>query len=264
MASDPYIIRGGAEGRARLRVLTAAMGPYTNPFLDSAEIPAGAGVLDIGCGGGDVTRELARRVGPRGQALGADIDAVKIALAREEPGDNVQFEVADVLTGALAGPFDVVYARFLLSHLTDPAAALRRMLALLKPGGMLLVEDVDFAGHFCHPPRASFDNYVRWYREAAQRRGADACLGAKLPAFVRDAGAVKIEPRAINPAACEGPIKHMAPMTLAAIADSLVAEKIAERGAIDADVADLEAAALDTAVFMSIPRIVQVRAFRAD
>jgi hypothetical protein len=56
----------------------------------------------------------------------------------------------------------------------------------------------------------------------------------------------------------------MAPMTLAAIADSLVAEKIAERGAIDADVADLEAAALDTAVFMSIPRIVQVRAFRAD
>jgi hypothetical protein len=105
---------------------------------------------------------------------------------------------------------------------------------------------------------------VRWYREAAQRRGADACLGAKLPAFVRDAGAVKIEPRAINPAACEGPIKHMAPMTLAAIADSLVAEKIAERGAIDADVADLEAAALDTAVFMSIPRIVQVRAFRAD
>lgn len=260
MADKSYIIRGGAEGRARLRVLSAAMGPYTNEFLDHSQIPAGARVLDIGCGGGEVTREFARRVGPQGHATGADIDAVKIALAREEPMPNVQFEVADVLTGAIEGPFDIVYARFLLSHLTDPAAALRRMLQLLKPGGMLLVEDVDFAGHFCHPPRASFDHYVSWYQQAASKRSADACLGSKLPALVRDAGAVKIEPRALAPAACEGPIKQMAPMTLAAIADSLVSEKIAERAEIDADVADLEAAVSDTTVFMSIPRIVQVRA----
>ena len=56
---SPYIIRGGSPGRERLRVLTAAVQPMTLALLDEAGIPPGARCLDVGCGGGDVTLELA-------------------------------------------------------------------------------------------------------------------------------------------------------------------------------------------------------------
>lgn len=266
MAEESYIIRGGAEGRARLRILTQAMAPFTNAFLDAAGIPHGASILDVGCGGGDVTRELARRTGPHGRALGTDIDAVKIAIAREDAQgiDNVQFDVADILASPIEVPFDVIYARFLLSHLTDPARALSRMISFLKPGGMLLVEEVDFAGHFCHPPRASFERYVDWYTQAARKRGADACLGSKLPALFREAGVSQIEAQVLVPAAFDGAIKQMAALTLSAIAENVIAEDLATRGEVEAALADLEEAAKDTAVFMSIPRIMQIRARKAD
>jgi SAM-dependent methyltransferase len=254
-----YIIQGGLEGRARLAVLAAAMGPTTRALLDEVGIAQGARVLDAGCGGGDVSRELKRRVGPHGSVTGLDFDAAKIAIAAEESAgqQGLEFGAADVLKEDLGGPYDIVYARFLLSHLHEPLAALERFVAALKPGGRLIAEDVDFSGHFCEPPRQSFDNYVRWYEESARRHGGDAGLGRRLPALFDAVGVAGVEARAANPAARSGPLKQMAALTLHAIAASLVELGIASANEIDRDHADLLAAAEDPAVFMSVPRIVQ-------
>ena len=262
MSGEDYIIRGGVSGRERLKILAAGLAPYTNSLLDDAGIAPGMGVLDAGCGGGDVSVELGRRVGDAGRVVGIDMDIAKIDLAREEASargvTNIEFRAADFMVENIRGAFDAVYARFLLSHLKDPAAALKAMRAALRPGGMLIVEDVDFGGHFCHPPRASFDNYVAWYQEAARRRGADALLGRRLPELVAGAGFEKLNARAQNPAAFAGPIKQMAALTLSAIADSVVAEKVADRTAVEESIRDLEEASADPSVFMSVPRIVQV------
>jgi len=254
-----YIIKGGLEGRARLAVLAAAMGPTTRALLDDVGIVQGARVLDAGCGGGDVSRELKRRVGARGHVTGLDFDAAKVAIAAEESAgqQGLQFRAADVLKDDLGGPYDVVYARFLLSHLHDPAAALARFVAVLKPGGLLICEDVDFSGHFCDPPRLSFDNYVRWYEESASRHGADARLGRRLPSLFDAAGLKDIGARAANPASRSGPLKQMAALTLHAIAGSLIELGIAGETEIARDHADLVAAANDPSVFMSVPRIGQ-------
>src|SRR5262249_45814284 len=79
-----YAIRGGAAGRERLRILSRVMHASTTSLFDRFDINEGQLCLDIGCGGGDVTMELARRIGPRGKAVGADIDATQLNIARRE------------------------------------------------------------------------------------------------------------------------------------------------------------------------------------
>ena len=90
-----YAIRGGIEGHERLKVLSRVMHPSTCAVLDQIGIADGMVCLDIGCGSGDVTFELARRVGTNGKAVGADIDYTKLDLARAEAGQldlsNVEF-----------------------------------------------------------------------------------------------------------------------------------------------------------------------------
>ena len=62
------------EGRERLRILSAVMGPGTRDLLAEVGIPPGSSCLDVGCGGGDVTVELARAAGSSGRAVGVDLD----------------------------------------------------------------------------------------------------------------------------------------------------------------------------------------------
>src|SRR5262249_35260552 len=100
MAAGSYVIRGGTEGRGRLRVLSEVMAPSARALLAEVGIHAGAVCLDVGCGGGDVTRELARLSGPAGRVLGVDLDPVKVDIARAESAalgvSNVAFEACDV------------------------------------------------------------------------------------------------------------------------------------------------------------------------
>ena len=93
MDDHHYLIRGGIEGRERLRVLARVMRPTTLPLLERAGVTAGMRCLDVGCGGGDVTLRpgLARR--DHRSVVGVDLDATKIELAR---GDAEQAEVTNV------------------------------------------------------------------------------------------------------------------------------------------------------------------------
>ena len=92
-----YLIRGGVTDRERLRILARVMHPSTTSLFDRLGLTDGMACLDFGCGGGDVTQELARRVGPDGKAVGADIDSTKIELARREAAElGKQEEVSDV------------------------------------------------------------------------------------------------------------------------------------------------------------------------
>src|SRR5262245_11424540 len=122
-----YVIRGGLEGRERLRVIARVMHPSTSVLFDRLGVASGQRCLDVGCGGGDVTLTLARRVRPYGSATGVDIDDTKLAIARSEAAQagakNVEFRHCDIRADPIGTTFDLVYARFLLTHLSDPSAA---------------------------------------------------------------------------------------------------------------------------------------------
>src|SRR4030095_6335238 len=84
MTMPSYIIRGGQAGRERLRLLARVMRPTTAALFARAGVREGMRCLDVGCGGGDVSFDLARLVGPLGRVVGIDLDAVKITAARAE------------------------------------------------------------------------------------------------------------------------------------------------------------------------------------
>ena len=131
MDDHHYLIRGGLEGRERLRVLGRVMRPTTVPLLERAGVAAGMRVLDVGCGGGDVTFDLASLVGLTGSATGLDVDETKIGLARadaEQVGvTNVEFRVGDLTAGLGEEECDAIYARFVLTHLQDPVTGVELM-----------------------------------------------------------------------------------------------------------------------------------------
>jgi SAM-dependent methyltransferase len=236
MATElPYLIRGGHDGRERLRILTRAMHPATTALLDRVGIPAGASCLDVGCGAGDVTRELAARAGDSGRVVGVDVDEDVLAIARDEAaaaGLDIEYRRADVTRERLGAGFDVAYARFLLTHLVDPAAACRRIARSLRPGGTVIVEDIDIAASFCHPPSSAFLRYLEIYAATAHARGGDPHIAPRLPALLRGAGFERVrawvaQPIGLATEGVEGAVKLVSPLTLVNIADAAIAEGVA-------------------------------------
>jgi SAM-dependent methyltransferase len=103
----------------------------------------GQRVLDIGCGFGDTTQDIARMVGPEGEAVGVDAAARFMEDAREEAAaagvENARFEIADVQADDLGGPYDMAFSRMGTMFFANPVAALRNVRSSLVPGGRLVM-----------------------------------------------------------------------------------------------------------------------------
>jgi SAM-dependent methyltransferase len=258
---DHYLIRGGVDGRVRLRVLARVMWPTTRELLARIRVAEDARCLDVGCGGGDVTIPLARLV-PRGHVVGTDVDDVKLELARAEalPAgvENVEFRHEDVTEPPRRAEwFDLIYARFLLTHLPDPAEVMARLVARLRPGGVLVVEDIDCSGHFCHPASAAFRRYVELYATAARARGGDPDIGPKLPSLLARAGLDELGMHVVQPAGFQGDATIIAPITLQAIGDAVVDAGLATTQELTQLHGELSAYARTPGTVMSLPRVVQ-------
>ena len=159
---------------------------------------AGQRLLDVGCGPGTITLDLAGRVAP-GEVVGMDRSAQVVAEAaaeaarRRQGGDEgaeaVTFRVGDVY--ALDEPdasFDVVHAHQVLQHLTDPVAALTEMRRVLRPGGRLAVRDSDYGAFAWAPADPLLTRWNELYHELTRRNRAEADAGRHLLAWVRAAG----------------------------------------------------------------------------
>ncbi|HEY8516322.1 MAG TPA: methyltransferase domain-containing protein [Candidatus Binatia bacterium] len=260
MTLESYILHGGAPGAARLEVLARAYWPTTRALLERVGVRPGMRVLDLGCGRGDVTVELARLVAPGGAAVGIDADGAVLeharALARERGVEPV-FEQRDALEDSGHRDLDLVYARFLLSHVRSPEAAVARMRRALRPGGLVVVEDVDFPGHFCHPPCAAFARYVELYMAAARLRGADATIGPRLPALLLDAGLEVRGVDVVQPAFVDGDGKLVAQLTMAAIRDAVVTAGLASAAEVEALIAELDAYRTTPGTVETLARVVR-------
>lgn len=259
--SDTYLIQGGIEGRERLRVLSRVMWPTTRSFLDSLQLAPNARCLDVGCGGGDVTIALSRMV-PDGSVTGIDFDANTVRIAQDEAKrlgvKNVEFRIEDVTVDPpMEERFDLIYARFVLTHLRRPDLALQRFHSQLKPGGVLAVEDIDFSGHVCFPPCEAFDRYVELYSQSARSRGCDPCIGPRLANLVRSAGFSDIQVGIVQPSGLSGEVKLMASLTLEAISDSIVKAGLETPESLRETAMSLHAFAAQEGNFMSVPRIFQ-------
>lgn len=157
----------------------------------------GLALLDVGCGPGTITVDLAEAVAP-GRVLGIDAVDDVLAGARAAVGargvTNVDFSVDDV-TGLSADDdtFDVVHAHQVLQHLTDPVAALAEMARVCRPGGLLAARDADYAAMCWHPADPLLDRWLELYRTLARNNGGEPDAGRHLLGWANAARLVHVE-----------------------------------------------------------------------
>ena len=269
-ASHGYAIRGGKEGKKRLNLLARVMLPTTSQLLKTVGLRQGMECLDVGCGGGHVSLLMASMIGPAGKVVGTDTDKEIIELAKEDAEiaktGNVEFRQVDASLCQSHEDYDLVYARFLLSHLREPEKCFETMVEACRPGGTIVVEDVDFAGSFCYPSRAAYERYLELYQKVVARRGGDPNIGPKLPGMLRKAGAKGIQLNVVQPTQLQGEGKLMASMTMERISGAVISEGLATESEVQEIVNELNHAATDCETAMSLPRVFQVwgRSGRGD
>jgi len=162
---------------SRLALLAEVFEPSTRALL-AATVPTGARrIVDLGCGPGHTTRLLADACRPE-RVLGIDRSEAFVARARQgTEAANIDFAVGDATADPLPGtPAEVIYARFLLAHLPNPAAVFRHWCAALAPGGVLVVEEVEDI----EAPPGVLTTYLELVSRLVGTEGATMRAGAVL------------------------------------------------------------------------------------
>ena len=265
--SEDYVLRGGRAGADRLRLLNRVKWPTTEPLLRTAGLRAGMSCLDIGCGSGDVTLKMAALVGAEGHVVGVDRDQTILQLARheaDEEGLPVTFQRLEAEELAEESAYDLVFARYLLSHLPRPQRAVEAMVRAARPGGRLVLEDVFFPGHICYPSNAAFDRFVELYQAVARmKEGGDAAIGVRLLGMALEAGLVEVRVGLVVPTFRDGEGKRVARVTMEHLREAVVGAGLASGREVDNLVVELGRLAADDRTLMSIAPTFQVWGRRA-
>ena len=198
---------GGASELARLEALQNGLDANTIRYLSRLGLGSGDACLEVGAGGGSIARWMSRTVGSTGSVVATDLDIEPLAeLAKS--CENVLLRAEDVAQGVAARPdgrlFDVAHARLVIGHVRDHDRAIANIVASVRPGGWVLIEEADFLwlGLNEQPlyPERSMPAFFRVWKEVAkflQARGFDVNWGRKLAHAMADAGLRDVEGEAV-------------------------------------------------------------------
>lgn len=177
----------------RLKFQAATERDLEKGMLSKAGLRAGMQVLDIACGPGLVSCDMAQMVGPHGHVTGIDISADLLVEAQQAASDrgisNVTFSQGNVYDLRLPeNTYDFVYARFLFQHLEKPHEALLQIKKVLKPGGILVIVDIDDDWLTVYPSIDTFDSFKQRAARSQAKHGGDRFIGRKLGSLLSHAG----------------------------------------------------------------------------
>jgi SAM-dependent methyltransferase len=191
------------EAEQRFDSLGALFNPITVANLERVGIDAGWRCWEVGVGGPSIPTWLSARVGPSGHVLATDIDPRWVASTI---GDNVEVRRHDVAADEPPGvDLDLAHARLVLLHVPGRDRALSNMVAAVRPGGWVVIEDFDTAMQPCaspddHGAPQHLANKVRsGFLGLLEQRGADLAWGRTLPRRLRDHGLVDVAAEAYLP-----------------------------------------------------------------
>ena len=222
--------------------------------------PAGSTVLEAGCGVGAQTVTLAAR-SPQAHVTSVDVSAASVAEAerrvRAAGLANVELRQADVFDLPFGtGSFDHVFVCFLLEHLSEPVEALRRLLAVLRPGGSMTVIEGDHGSAFFHPDSAAAHAAIACQVELQARAGGNALIGRQVHPLLVGAGLadVRVSPRLVyadasRPELVEGFTRRTFTAMIEGVREPAIAAGLLDAERFDAGIRDLYRTAEPDGVF---------------
>jgi SAM-dependent methyltransferase len=190
--ATPYLLGRSAAETERLIYQADFQSPFTRRLFAEAGIGPGMRVLDVGSGAGDVALLAAALVGPQGTVAGIDNNPAVLATARARAAGqtNLTFVEGDLNAPPVDGPFDAVVGRLVLVYQPDPAATLRALARLVRPGGIVAFQELNFTatGLVQSPPTPLWAQVWGWMRETMRCVGIDEEIGFRLHRHYREAG----------------------------------------------------------------------------
>ena len=195
----PYLLGTDAGEGRRVEAQHRVWSAETHDLWNRARFGAGTRLLDLGCGPGFASIELARRVGVDGRVLAVDESARFLdALDREKRRlglNQLTVRVGRVEELTLdPGSLDGVFARWLFCFLVDPGAVIARVAPGLRRGGRFVVQDyLNYRATTLEPRSSAFDRVIAAVQESWRRTGADLDVGGRLPALLADHGCRVLE-----------------------------------------------------------------------
>jgi len=204
------------------------MGPVTDRLLGSLPLPSASRCLDVGCGMGETTRQLAGKLDNGVELIGVDQDPNLIEVARSVPcaedgkntfqqGDAAHLEFEDQT-------FDFVFARYLLHHLDHPQVVLAEMLRVCKSGGIVAVQEPDCAKQYCYPDSWAYEKIPDIY----SRLFANAFIGRQLYSLFQQLGCPSPHIDVVTLAGINVELRRSYRMVMEAIGPALI-----EKGILD-------------------------------
>ena len=191
-SDNGYVLGHSGPELQRLHRQAHLINPITERFLIEAGLSEGFRVLDVGCGGGDVSLLAAGIVGATGEVVGVDRSPLAVKRATERAvalgSGNVSFRESDLSDISFERDFDAVIGRYVLCFQKDPASLLKSLSRFLRRGGIMLFHEPDRAQMRSYPPALTYDRACQWVTEAYIRSGVDVRLGVKLYAIFLAAG----------------------------------------------------------------------------
>lgn len=161
------------------------------------ELLPGMRLLDVGCGPGSITLGLAERLAP-GEVIGLDLSQETLDAARRDAAargqENVRYQEGSVYEIPFGeASFDVAYAHQVFQHLRERELALREMLRVVRPGGLVAVRDVDWGTVAYWPRNRWIDRFVEIHLRTWYRNGGEPQMGRQLRALFNAAGVAELQ-----------------------------------------------------------------------
>jgi len=192
-STSPYMLGSTDAEHERLIRQAAYLAPLTERLFREAGIGPGQRLLDLGSGVGDVAMLAARLVGSSGEVVGVERDPRSMARARARVGaaglTNVSFTECDVSEVRTSKLFDAALGRFILQFVSDPVAVLRFLSQLVRPGGVLIFQEVSYAPFLAVSARLPlWSATASVIHELLRRAGANTEIGVELHQMFQEAG----------------------------------------------------------------------------
>src|SRR5437867_4573113 len=177
-----YLLAGGAAELERLQLQARVWEPEAEAMLEMIGVASGWRCIDLGCGALGLLGPLSRRVGPKGEVTGVDMDAKQLTAARAyvaaENLKNAKVLELDAYNTRLPGEsVDLTHVRFAFAPVGREADLLREMIALSRPGGTIAIQQPDAASWNSYPPHPPWKKVKELILAAFSAGGGDFTAG---------------------------------------------------------------------------------------
>lgn len=228
-ANTNYLIPVGKQDEARMGSINHTFDSHSLKWSVPDTVTEKLNYLDVGCGPGLLTIRIARALGDKGAVVGIDKSQEQIEVAKRNSEEakitNVSWIQGDIYNlKAHSEQFDVVHCRFILCHLKDPVSAIRELSKALKPGGLLIMEELSGNVYDWKPEENFALKAFRWMvnlQYFLQR--SDITIGGRLADIIKDQGFCYVEESRPNPLAATPEGKGLFPLAVNALAQKLPA-----------------------------------------